>query len=141
MGLKNTCRFLLAGLLFFSILNCNRQPAVKNMKDLDENMMDIRVYQENLGDHVRTGKLTDAQWLLTGMDSILRLMSDKFTEHRKLPDGFSYYYKKRMKNPIRGIQKGIDRNDTALARRNYRILVRNCNSCHVDHDIDKVVKY
>jgi hypothetical protein len=42
------------------------------IKDLDENMMDLRIYQENLGDLIKEGKLTDAAWLANGMDSLLR---------------------------------------------------------------------
>jgi hypothetical protein len=128
-------------ILFLLFPACHRRSDVKNMKDLDENMMDLRVYQENLGDQIRSGKLKDGEWLLTGLDSILQLLSTKFAKHRKLSEPFSYYYKKRLRKPLRNIQIAIDNNDTASAWNNYQILVKKCNNCHIDHDIDKVVRY
>ena len=113
---------------------------VKNYKDLNFNMMDIRIYQENLGDEIKAGRLEDAVWLLEGMDSILLLLGDKFPEHRKLrQDGFSYYYKKEMQQPIGMMKKSIRKQDTALALKGYKLLVKNCNSCHIDLEIDKKV--
>ncbi len=111
------------------------------IKDLDENMLDLKVYQENLGDELKDGKLEDAVWLLEGMDSILIEVGRKFREHRKLKDRFSYFYNDRMKKPVKLIREGIRRNDTAKAMKGYRLLVRNCNNCHIDHDIDKTVRY
>lgn len=113
---------------------------VKNYKDLNFNMMDIRIYQENLGDEIKAGRLDDAVWLLEGMDSILLLLGDKFPEHRKLrQDGFSYYYKKEMKEPVGMMRQAIRKQDTALALKGYKLLVKNCNSCHIDLEIDKKV--
>ena len=111
------------------------------IKDLDENMIDLKVYQENLGDELKDGKLEDAVWLLEGMDSILIEVGRKFREHRKLKDRFSYFYNDRMKKPVKLIREGIRRNDTAKAMKGYRLLVRNCNNCHIDQDIDKTVRY
>lgn len=128
-------------LLFFINVNCKQRLRVHDVKDLDEHMMDLRVYQENLGDQIKAGHLQDAQWLLTGMDSILQIVSIKFDEHRKLSGPFSYFYKRRLRTPIRKIQEAIHKNDTALARKNYGILVKKCNGCHIDNDIDKEVKY
>ena len=113
---------------------------VKNYKDLNFNMMDIRIYQENLGDEIKAGRLDDAVWLLEGMDSILLLLGDKFPKHRKLrQDGFSYYYKKEMKEPVGMMRQAIRKQDTALALKGYKLLVKNCNSCHIDLEIDKKV--
>ena len=114
---------------------------VVNMKDLNENMVDIRVYQENLGDFVRSGDLENGKWLLTGMDSILRVVADKFDEHRKLSGPFSDFYNKKLKRPISKLKKAFNTGDTALARRQYRIMVNKCNSCHFDNDIEKEVRY
>lgn len=137
---------LVAGLAIISIILVpvylfNQQGSeVKNYKDLNFNMMDIRIYQENLGDQIKGGKLEDAVWLLEGMDSILLLLGDKFPEHRKLRDeGFSYYYKKEMQQPIRMMKQSIRKQDTALALKGYKLLVKNCNSCHIDLEIDKKV--
>jgi hypothetical protein len=111
------------------------------IKDLDENMLDLKIYQENLGDELSAGRLQDAVWLLEGMDSILIEVGRKFREHRKLKDRFSYFYNDRMKKPVKLIRQGIKRNDTAKAMKGYRLLVRNCNNCHIDHDIDKTVRF
>lgn len=104
-------------------------------------MLDMRIYQENLGDYLRNNRLEDASWLLEEMDSILLILNRQFKEHRKLAAPFSYYYKKEMQNPINGIRKGIRDEDTGKALQHYRILINNCNDCHVDNEIDKKVKY
>lgn len=114
---------------------------VDQKKDLNQSMMDLRIHQENLGDHIRQQKLEDASWLLEGMDSILLLLADRFTEHRRLDTSFAYYYKREMQKPIRGIREAIRRNDTAAARRHYRLLVDNCNDCHIDNEVEKEVWY
>ncbi|MBO9682526.1 MAG: hypothetical protein J7502_07660 [Flavisolibacter sp.] len=54
---------------------------------------------------------------------------------------FSYYYKRRMKEPINGIRSAVNENDIVKALQSYRILVRNCNKCHEDHDIDIEVRF
>ena len=137
---------MVAGLAIISIILVpvllfnSEEYEVKNYKDLNFNMMDIRIYQENLGDEIKKGNLDDAVWLLDGMDSILLLLGDKFPEHRKLrQDGFAYYYKKEMQQPIGMMRKSIRKQDTALALKGYKLLVKNCNSCHINLEIDKKV--
>jgi hypothetical protein len=122
------------------LLSCGREP-VKNMKDLEQSMMDLKIYQENLGDEVRAGRLEDAAWLLEGVDSITETLSATFAEHRKLKEPFSYYKKLRLNQPIRQLHDAIEDNDTAKARKAYVLLVDNCNQCHIDLDIDKDVRY
>ena len=137
---------MVAGLAIISIILVpvllfnSEEYEVKNYKDLNFNMMDIRIYQENLGDEIKKGNLDDAVWLLEGMDSILLLLGDEFPEHRKLrQDGFAYYYKKEMQQPIGMMRKSIRKQDTALALKGYKLLVKNCNSCHINLEIDKKV--
>ena len=125
--------------IMFLIIACADKEM--NNKDLDENMMDVRIYQENLGDEIKAKKLDDASWLLEGMDSILLILNTKFKDHRKLAAPFSYYYKKELQQPIIGIREAIRDGDTAKALRNYRILIDNCNDCHIDNEIDKEVKF
>ena len=130
----------LSATIFVACNSCsNDRP--HTIKDLDENMLDLKIYQENMGDELKAGRLQDAVWLLEGMDSIMLEVSRKFDEHRKLKESFSYYYKDRMKEPVKLIRSGIRKNDTATAMKGYRLLVKNCNSCHIDLDIDKQVKY
>lgn len=129
---------LIPGLVF--TVSC-RDERPLTIKDLDENMLDLKIYQENLGDELSAGRLEDAVWLLEGMDSILIEVGRKFREHRKLKDRFSYFYNDRMKKPVKLIRSGIKGNDTARAMNGYRLLVRNCNKCHIDHDIEKTVRY
>ena len=111
------------------------------MKDLEQNMMDLKLYQENLGDNVRAGKLKDGEWLLDGLDSILNTVAITITEHHKLRAPFSYYKKLRLNKPIESLHKAFDKNDTAAARIQYMIMVDQCNNCHIDLDIDKEVRY
>ena len=134
-------RIRLIGLsILFCVTSCTHSE-VKNNKDLDENMMDVRIYQENLGDYIKAKNLKDADWLLEGMDSILLIVDKRFTNHRKLPAPFSYYYKKELYQPIKGIREAIHNDDTAKALYNYRLMVNNCNDCHIDNEIDKEVKF
>jgi hypothetical protein len=124
----------------FLMISCAGKE-MNNNKDLDQNMMDLRIYQENLGDQIKAKKLEDASWLLEGMDSILLILNKQFKDHRKLAAPFSYYYKKELQRPIYGIRTAIRDDDTAKALRNYRILIDNCNDCHIDNEIDKEVKF
>jgi hypothetical protein len=75
------------------------------------------------------------------MDSVMLVLNKKFKTHHKMTSPFSYYYKRRMKDPVQNIRNAIEKNDTAKALQHYRILVRNCNRCHEDHDIEKEVRF
>lgn len=130
--------------IFFAMFlseGCGNNSEPANNKDLEQNMMDLKIYQENLGDHIKSKKLQEASWLLEGMDSILHILNKRFNEHHKLTDPFSYFYKRRMLSPVQGIRKAIQLNDTVKALDNYRLLVKRCNNCHADNDIDKEVKF
>lgn len=127
--------------VFFLFLFACNQVYNPTHKDLDENMIDLKAYQENLGDEIKAGRLEDAVWLFEGMDSILKVVSVTFPEHRKLKKPFSEYYKIKMKKPIDEIREAIEKKDQPTALEGYRILVRRCNSCHEDLDINKEVKY
>jgi hypothetical protein len=134
---------LLSGMMMAGLVNMAacRDNRPLTIKDLDEIMIDLKIYQENLGGELKAGRLEDAVWLFEGMDSVLKEVSRKFTEHRKLTEPFAYYYKDRMKKPVMLIRAGIKKNDTAEAMKGYRLLIRNCNNCHIDLDIDETVKY
>ena len=114
---------------------------VSNNKDLEQNMMDLKIYQENLGDFIRVQKFEDAAWMLEGVDSILLILNKRFKEHQKLSAPFSYFYKQEMKEPIHNIRESIQERDTTKALENYRILINKCNDCHIDHEIDKEVRF
>lgn len=126
--------------ILFILTGCE-ETEVMNNKDLEQNMMDLRIYQENLGDHIKAKNLEDASWLLEGMDSILLILNKRFPEHHRLAGPFSYYYKKEMQRPIAGMREAIQYKDTAKALQNYRILIDNCNDCHIDNEVDKEVKF
>lgn len=123
-----------------AITGC-RQEKPLTMKDLDEVMIDLRAYQENLGDEIKAGRLKDAEWLAYGMDSVFSEIKRKFTEHRKLEHPFSFYYNLKMKKPIGLIKDAIRKEDTALGMKGYRLLIKNCNSCHDDNNINKTVHF
>ena len=127
---------LAAAIFMFSRCSTN---AATNMKDLDENMLDMMMYHDNLGLYLRKDDADYALWLLNGMDSSLQVIASKFTTHRKLADSFEKGYRKKLKPPIRGIRSALQKNDIPKAIEQYRLLTRKCNGCHIDNDIDKEV--
>ncbi len=127
--------------LAMAIFSCQSGEQDDSNKDLAQRMMDIKIYQENLGDEIEASRHEIAEWLLEGLDSILLEVSTEIKEHRMLRRPFSYYYRKELRNPISEIRKGIKKRDTALAGKYYRILVNRCDGCHIDNDVDEVVRY
>lgn len=133
-------KLLIPGLLFLA--GCQAGAGeVDNNKDLNQNMMDLRLYQENLGDYIRKGNFDNASWLLEGMDSIMLILGDRFPQHRRLAAPFSYYYKKEMQAPVRGLREALREKDKDKALRHYRLLVDNCNDCHIDNEVEKEVHF
>ena len=74
-------------------------------------MLDIRIYHENLGDALLTKNKDYAVWLVNDMDSILILMADKFTSHRKLPQPFKYHYRKELAPYLHDLKNEIDKEE------------------------------
>lgn len=128
----------------FIVFNaCNKTGnKATTIKDLDECMIDLKAYQENMGDLIKANQLQDAEWLWQGADSLLQVMNTTFNHHRKLNDkSFSFYYEQKLEMPFNNIGEAIRLNDTAMALSNYKLLIKKCNSCHIDLDIEKEVKY
>lgn len=123
------------------LVACRHEEEATNYKDLEQNMMDLKLYQENMGDELKRGRLADAGWFLEGMDSILHIVSKKFDTHHRLNAPFSKGYNKELETPIKNIRKAVDRYDKAGALDHYRIMVKGCNNCHYDNDVDKDVKF
>jgi hypothetical protein len=109
------------------------------IKDLNDNMIDLRAYHENLGDALKQNDMDIADWLATGMDSVLNLMGQTFKEHRRLKKPFSYYYENRLKPYMADLKMAVKKGDNSTAIKSYSALTRKCNSCHIDHDMDKEV--
>jgi len=131
---------LVVSLFFFNA--CNKVSSKATIKDFDECMIDLKAYQENMGDLIKAKQLQDAEWLWQGADSLLQVMNTTFAHHRKLKEKpFSFYYEQKLEKPFNKIGEAIRLNDTAMALSNYKLLVKKCNSCHIDLDIEKVVKY
>ena len=112
---------------------------VPNKKDLDENMIDVAMYSDNLGLYLRTRDAEYALWLLEGLDSTLQVLAVTFTEHRKLVRPFQQSYSKELAAPINDIRKALHKTDFPKAVESYRLLINNCNDCHIDLEIDKTV--
>ncbi len=112
---------------------------VENKKDLDENMIDLAMYADNLGLYLRKQDAAYASWLLEGMDSTLRVLTVTFTEHRKLVRPFKQSYRKELAPPINDIRRALQKTDFPAAVASYRLLINNCNDCHIDLEIDKTV--
>jgi hypothetical protein len=129
--------------LFFQVVTmCNpfREDTVKNMKDLDENMIDLRMYHENLGDAIVEKDQDVALWLEVGMDSLLRVVAGKFDDHRKLNKPFRESYEKDLKPTISKLHVALQKSSWDEARSAYTIVTKKCNGCHRDRDVDKVVQ-
>lgn len=118
-----------------------RAEQVKNMKDLEQSMMDMKIYQENLGEHIHSGKLTDGYWLLEGLDSTLRTVAATIDSHHRMERPFIYYKEKWLDKPLDDLHTSFKNNDTAAAGRHYRLLVDRCNKCHLHLEIDEQVRY
>ena len=135
----------LTALVFFLIVilfsQCNSQSdvAVDNNKDLRENMQDMMIYHDNLGTQLHKGDADEASWFLEGMDSSLQVIAATFDQHRKLTEPFEKTYQKRLQPAINDIRKSLAENNFPNAIKAYRILTKNCNGCHTDHDIDEKV--
>jgi hypothetical protein len=110
-----------------------------NKKDLDQNMLDMMMYHDNLGLYLRKSDADYSSWLLEGMDSTLQVIAKEFDEHRKLSDPFLKSYKKLLAPSINDIRSAIRQNDFPAAITSYRILTKNCNKCHLDNEIEKTV--
>ena len=113
---------------------------VKNMKDFDENMLDLRIYHENLGDALLSKNKEYAEWFVNDMDSILMSMSEEFISHRKIKGPFKDHYRKRLAPYLRDLKEEIEDGKWPKAIKTYSILTIKCNDCHIDHDIEKEVR-
>lgn len=103
-------------------------------------MIDLRMYHELMGDELRVGDMRDARWFLTGMDSILQIVSDKFETHRKLDEPFRASYERNLKPALETLEDKLEKNDLPASKDAYILLTQKCNGCHKDNDIDKVVQ-
>jgi hypothetical protein len=127
---------------FALVVGCNpfRNPEVNNIKDLDDNMIDLRMFHENLGDALIRQDQDVALWLFNGMDSLLVVVADKFDTHRKLDKPFRHAYEKDLEPPIRELGAALHTRDWPAAAQAYTMLTKKCNGCHIDRDVDKVVQ-
>jgi hypothetical protein len=136
---KRLISLLAAGIVFFNAClfsNDNQQ----SIKDFDQHMLDLRIYHENLGDALLARDKDYATWFVNDIDSILRLMANEFTSHRKLNMPFKHDYKKRLAPCMKDLKAAIEKNEWQTSIKKYSILTRECNDCHIDHDIDKEVR-
>ena len=139
MKIYCTSLLLFMMVLFFSQCNPHSEAAATNKKDLDQNMLDMMMYHDNLGIHLRQGEADYSSWLLEGMDSSLQVIATKFDEHRKLTEPFQKTYEKKLEPPIKEIRQALSENNIPKAIGAYRLLTENCNNCHIDHEVDKEV--
>jgi hypothetical protein len=73
------------------------------------------------------------------MDSSLQVIAATFGHHRKLTEPFEKTYQKKLLPAIQDIRKSLEENNLPNAINAYRLLTKNCNNCHIDHDIDEEV--
>lgn len=110
-------------------------------KDLSEQMDALQVYQGAIGEEIKRGKPENALWLVDGLDSVLHLIQERLNNHQNLRKPFDEYYSSKMKEPVGRLRKSIVNNDTAAAHVAYKLLVRKCNSCHNEHDVEERAHY
>ena len=125
--------------LVFSQCNSNSDATADNNKNLRQNMSDMMIYHDNMGIELRKGSADDASWLLEGMDSSLQVIAAKFDRHRKLTDPFEKTYREKLLPAIKDIRKSLEENNFPNAIIAYRLLTKNCNNCHKEHDVDEEV--
>jgi hypothetical protein len=135
-----TLFFTLFAAMGFATCDSIADGSVKNVKDLDENMIDLRMYHENLGDAIVKKDQDIALWLETGMDSVLRVVAAKFDEHRKLKKPFLESYEKDLRPSIEQLHTSLQKKSWPDAADAYTILTKECNGCHKDLDVDKEVQ-
>ena len=135
-------KLIIGCLFFFVFVSCTfkEKPEVKNIKDLDENMIDLRMFHELMGDELRMGDINDALWFKNGLDSVLQIVASKFDEHRKLDEPFIKSYERNLKPTLDVLGEHLENNDLAASKDAYILLTQKCNGCHKDNDIDKVVQ-
>jgi hypothetical protein len=113
---------------------------VHHVKDLDEDMLDLKIYHQNLGGSLADKNKDEAAWLAHDMDSVLQLMGKMFPSHRKLQESFRKNYEKRLQPSMNMIIFSIEKDDWPTAIKAYKTLTSKCNGCHDDHEIDKEVR-
>ncbi len=134
-----TCTVIFFLFCFVALFATCNKPVKDNMKDLDQNMLDLGLYHDNLGIHLRKGEADYSLWLLEGMDSCLQVISAGFAVHPKLNIPFEREYKKQLLTPIKKMRKALHDNNIPAAINGYRLLTKKCNGCHVDHEVNKEV--
>lgn len=117
---------------------CNNS-STTTVKDLDESMIDMRVYHDNLGRYLRNKDADYSLWLLQGMDSSLQIIANTFPTHRKLTEPFEQSYKKDLQPSIADMKAALTENNFPAAVHAYQLLTKKCNGCHIDLDVDKEV--
>ncbi len=131
-----TSFIIVISIVLVAACNSNNATTIKN---LDESMIDMRVYHDNLGRYLRNKDADYSLWLLQGMDSSLQIIANTFPTHRKLTEPFEQSYKKDLQPYISDMKKGLEENNFPAAVNAYQLLTKKCNGCHVDLDVDKEV--
>lgn len=140
MDFKNTIVFILI-LSLFSLPSCySSEKEKENKKDYGENMLDLRIYHENLADALLSKNKEYAEWFVNDMDSILQSMAEKFTSYRKLSKPFRYEYEKRLAPYFSELKNDIAKENWQQAINNYSLITVNCNECHKHYKVKKKVR-
>jgi hypothetical protein len=140
MGIRKSIVFILI-IVVCCFASCYLSGENKeNKKDYDENMLDLRIYHENLGDALLSKNKAYAEWFVNDMDSILRSMAEKFVSYRKLSKPFRYEYEKRLAPHFSELKNDIANENWQKAINTYSAITVNCNECHTHYKIRKKVR-
>ena len=139
MGIKKFIGFV--GIVSACFVSCYfSEDNKENKKDYDENMLDLKIYHENLGDALVSKNKDYAEWFVNDMDSILLSMAEKFTTYRKLSKPFRTEYEKRLAAYFAELKTEIANENWQQAINTYSIITLNCNECHTDNKVKKKVR-
>ena len=58
-----------------------------------------------------------------------------------MKEPFSRYYDAALQEPMTSMKDAIRKKDKQQALKSYRTLVFKCDGCHVDNDVDEIVRY
>lgn len=133
--------------LFFLFINlftaCSMEQTGRNVqeKDLSQQMDAMKALQEATGEELKANNTQEALEMLNGLDSIFIIACKDFEYHWRLNKSFKSYYDTKLKKTVTALKNALLQNDTIKANQKYILLVKRCNSCHIDNDVLENAQY
>lgn len=146
MSMSQLSTLRTAGIILFVFFTFACQSTESNpdgyfQKDLSEQMDAMATLQGSIGEDIKQGQHAEALWLAEGLDSVMQVLIRYQDKHPNLKKPFHIYYEKKMAEPIHAMIRAMKSNDTATVTQQYQLLVKRCNSCHNDHEVEERAHY